>query len=267
MDKKKTKTKAEKRKPLDKLLKIITKECDNKGWYWKIDALDEKEFKSATILVEKNISSQDIAALLNILICPDNTIQYGIEKTSFHGYGVNALFDAVSNSLKSSGYGDLNKKEKGKDNKSTDILVQIFKKFHISALQFAKRHKNRTPFTIDDEYDVQDYIHAILKIHFNDIRPEEYIPSYAGSSSRVDFLLKDEKILIETKFATSKLKDKEIGEQLIIDIERYKGHQDCEYLVCFVYDPNFNIKNPYGLEKDLSGKKDNLNIKIYIYPK
>ena len=53
MTKKKTKTQAEKRKPLDKLLKIITKECENKGWSWTIDALDEKEFKSATILVKK----------------------------------------------------------------------------------------------------------------------------------------------------------------------------------------------------------------------
>ena len=28
---------------------------------------------------------------------------------------------------------------------------------------------------------------------FDDIRPEEYTPSYAGGSSRIDFLLKDEK--------------------------------------------------------------------------
>jgi len=265
--KKKSKTKAEKRKPLDKLLKIITRECENKNWYWKIDSLDEKEFLSATIRVEKTVSDQDISALLNILICSDKTIRYGIEKTSFFGYGIDALFSAIDNSLTNSGYKEPDKKESKKDNIALDTLVQIFKKFHTSALQLTKRYNNRDPFLINDEYDVQDYIHALLKICFNDIRPEEYTPSYAGSSSKIDFLLKDEKILLETKYATPKLKDKKIGEQLIIDIDKYKNHPDCEFLVCFVYDPNFNIKNPYGLEKDLSGKRDKLNIKVYIYPK
>jgi hypothetical protein len=260
-------TKTEKRKHLDKLLKIITKECENKNWHWVIDALDGKEFLSATIRVEKSISSQGVSALLNVLIRPDKTIQYGIEKTSFYGYGVDALFSAITNALKSSGYVDADKKESQKENMALGTLVQMFKRFHVSALQLAKRYNNREPFLINDEYDVQDYIHALLKIYFNDIRPEEYAPSYAGSASKIDFLLKDEKILLETKYATTKLKDKKIGEQLIIDTERYKSHPDCEHLVCFVYDPNFNIKNPYGIEKDLSGKKDKLNVKVYIYPK
>jgi len=266
MNKKKNNTEAEKRKLLDKLLKIITKECKNKNWYWQIDAVDKKDFRSATIYVEKNISSQGITALLNILICPDKTIQYGIEKTSFHSYGVTALFNAIDNALKSSGYGNPKKTDR-KDNTPKDILMQIFKKFHVSVLQLAKRHDNRPPFTIQDEYDVQDYIHALLKIYFNDVRPEEHTPSHAGSTSRIDFLLKDEKILVEVKFATKKLKDKKIGEELILDMEKYKNHSDCESLVCFVYDPNFNIKNAYGLEKDLSSKKDNMNISVHIYPK
>jgi len=267
MKKKKSRTKTEKRKPLDKLLKIITKECENKNWYWEIDSIDEKEFLSATIIVEKSISYQNISGLLNILICQDKSIRYSIEKTSFHGYGINALFAAIDNSLKNSGYKDADEKETEKDNTALRILVQIFKRFHVSVLQHAKRHNNRKPFIINDEYDVQDYIHALLKIHFNDVRPEEYTPSYAGSSSKIDFLLKDEKILVEVKFATSKLRDNKIGEQLIVDIERYKNHPDCQTLTCFVYDPNFNIKNPYGLEKDLSGKKDKINVKVFIYPK
>ena len=61
------------------------------------------------------------------------------------------------------------------------------------------RHDKRAPLEIDDEYDVQDALHAILKLHFKDIREEEYTPSYAGSSSRVDFLLKEEQIVIEVK--------------------------------------------------------------------
>jgi len=264
---KKKKAKTEKRKTIDKLLSIITKECENRGWYWEIDALDEKEFLSATVIVEKTISYQPISALINILILQNNSIQYGIEKTSFHNYGIKSLFGAITNSLNRTGYEKSSEKPKQEEKEAMDTLLKILKKFHISSLQLAKRYNNRDTLIISDEYDVQDYIHALLKIHFNDIRPEEYTPSYAGSSSRIDFLLKDEKILLEIKYATSKLKDNKIGEQLLVDIERYKKHPDCEILICFVYDPNFNIKNPYGLESDLSGKNDKLNIKVYVYPK
>jgi DNA-binding sugar fermentation-stimulating protein len=58
---------------------------------------------------------------------------------------------------------------------------------------------NRNTIEIEDEYDVQDLFHALLKLYFDDIRPEEYTPSYGGSASRVDFLLKDEQIIIEIK--------------------------------------------------------------------
>jgi hypothetical protein len=50
----------------------------------------------------------------------------------------------------------------------------------------------------------------LLKQYCNDIRPEEWNPSYAGSSKRTDFLLKNEQIMIEIKKTRSNLKDKEI---------------------------------------------------------
>jgi len=264
---KKKKTKREKRKTIDKLLGIITKECENSGWRWEINALDKKDYLSATVYVEKTILYATISALINILILQDNRIEYGIEKTSHYDYGIRALFAAISNALARGGYKIPSKISTKEEKKTLDTLLLIFKKFHVSALQLTKRYDNRNTLIINDEFDVQDFIHSLLKIHFNDIRPEEYTPSYAGSSSRIDFLLKDEKILLEVKYATSKLKDNKIGEQLIVDIERYKKHPDCETLICFVYDPNFNIKNAYGLEKDLSGKKDKLDVKVYIYPK
>ena len=98
--------------------------------------------------------------------------------------------------------------------------------------------------------DVQDLLHSLLRIEFDDIRNEEWTPSYAGGSARMDFLLKEEQIVVEVKKTRDTLKDKEIGEQLIIDKERYKHHPDCRLLICFIYDPNNLIKNPKGLIKD-----------------
>ncbi len=50
-----------------------------------------------------------------------------------------------------------------------------------------------------------------------------------------------------------------------IDIERYRSRVDCQALVCFVYDPGHYLKNPKGLEADLSRKHDNLSVRVIIY--
>lgn len=148
-----------------------------------------------------------------------------------------------------------------------DIVIKICLNFHRAILQMKKRHDKRPSIDINDEYDVQDILHTFLKLHFDDIRPEEWTPSYAGSASRVDFLLKQEKIIIEVKKTRTKLRDREVGEQLIIDIDRYKSHPNCDTLICFVYDPDSLINNPVGLENDLNRKTDELNVITIISPK
>ncbi len=116
-----------------------------------------------------------------------------------------------------------------------------------------------------DEYDVQDLLHALLLVLFDDVRSEDPVPNHAGKASRVDFLLKKEKIVIEAKMTNKMLRDTKIGEQLIIDINRYQAHPDCQTLICFVYDPGHYLKNPEALENDLNGKHNDLTVKIIIY--
>lgn len=153
------------------------------------------------------------------------------------------------------------------DKKNADETLQtIFEHFHQCATQLKRRHNRRETLRIDDEYDVQDLLHALFKLHFDDVRPEEWCPSYAGGSKRMDFLLKEEKIAIEVKMTRDKLKDKEIGDQLIIDIANYKKHPDVEKLYCFVYDPEPYISNPHGLENDLSYEADGFLVKVFIRP-
>lgn len=80
----------------------------------------------------------------------------------------------------------------------------------------------------------------------------------------MDFLLKSEQIVIEVKLAGVTLRDKQIGEQLLVDIGRYQSHQDCLHLICFVYDPWGNLKNPKGLEHDLSKTTDKPQVKVIV---
>jgi len=133
--------------------------------------------------------------------------------------------------------------------------------------QLRTRHAERNSLIVNDEYDVQDLLHALLRVHFDDIRPEEWTPSYGGANSRVDFLLKEEQIIVEVKKTRESLKARNIGEQLIIDIARYRAHPDCRKLLCFVYDPEGWVNNPWSLENDLNCKDDGFEVKVLIVPK
>ena len=63
------------------------------------------------------------------------------------------------------------------------------------------------------------------------------------------------------------LKDKEIGDELLQDIARYRNHPDCNILYCFVYDPQGHISNPRGLEDDLcSESNEKMTVYVSIRP-
>lgn len=146
------------------------------------------------------------------------------------------------------------------------LLEKVCNRFHLIARQFRKRYGQRPTLEIHDEYDVQDLLHSLLQMDFEDIRAEEHTPSYAGKASRMDFLLKDEQIVVEVKKTRSGLDGKEVGTQLIEDIARYKNHPDCKTLICFVYDPDSIISNPRGIERDLSSEEP-MQVKVFIRPR
>jgi hypothetical protein len=89
---------------------------------------------------------------------------------------------------------------KARESNAIEILDRLCYAFPTVVKQLEHRHDNRPAF-VKDEYDVQDLLHGLLMIFFDDIRIEEWTPSYAGGSSRMDFLLKKESIVIETKYA------------------------------------------------------------------
>ena len=144
-------------------------------------------------------------------------------------------------------------------------LNRIFERFHRVVKQLRNRHDGRPTLDVNDEYDVQDLLHALLKLYFNDIRAEEWTPSYAGKSARMDFLLKHEGIVIEVKKTRQGLTEKEVGDQLIVDADRYRVHPDCKKLICFIYEPEGRIGNTEGLVRDINGHHEGF-IEVVIEP-
>lgn len=69
-------------------------------------------------------------------------------------------------------------------------LENILNHFGEVARQLKRRHGKRSTITVDDEYDVQDLLHSLLLIEFDDVREEDPTPIHSGGSSRIDFVLK-----------------------------------------------------------------------------
>jgi hypothetical protein len=131
------------------------------------------------------------------------------------------------------------------------------------------RRKGAQVLTFHSEYDIQDLLHAMLRPWIADIRPEEFTPSYAGSSTRMDFLFPEYSLVIETKLVRDSAHAKKVGNELIIDIEHYRKHPSCKTLWCVVYDPNHYITNTQGLRSDLEGERSmsdgKVSVRVFVF--
>lgn len=191
---------------------------------------------------------------------------FEINNLDFHrAYGLTILesakkdFQSLQSSIKSL--------EVEKGTEPLIFLEQLCSRFHIVARQLRERHDSRQTLDVNDEYDVQDLMHALLRINFDNIRKEEWTPSYACGSSRMDFLLKNEGIVVEIKKTRIGLSPTDLADQLIVDMERYQAHPDCKVLFCFVYDPEGRIATPEVIEQDLSKPHGNIDVRVMVTPK
>src|SRR5207237_9230184 len=99
------------------------------------------------------------------------------------------------------------------------LLLVLLKNLRRAMQPLTHRRKGAVTLSFSTEYDVQDLLHALLRPWVADVRPEEFTPSYAGSSTRMDFLLPAHRRVLELKFVRDRNHAKKIGDELIIDID------------------------------------------------
>lgn len=152
--------------------------------------------------------------------------------------------------------------------KVEELLDIVIKGLRRAMHPLTHRRKGVQPLSFGNEYDVQDLLHALLRPWISDIRPEEFTPSYAGSSTRMDFLLPTHELVIETKIVRDRAHAKKVGDELIIDIEHYRKHPSCKSLWCVIYDPDQLITNAQGLKADLEGprtsKEGEVRVRVFV---
>jgi len=143
------------------------------------------------------------------------------------------------------------------------LLETLIKGVRRAMHPLTHRRKGAQPLVFENEYDVQDLLHTLMRPWVSDIRPEEFTPSYAGSSTRMDFLLPKYRLVLELKFVRDRQHTRKIGDELIIDIEHYRRHPDCDDLWCVIFDTEHLLTNADGL-KDLEGERATQDGKIRV---
>lgn len=150
-------------------------------------------------------------------------------------------------------------------NRERNLLTNLFQNFHKFAKQLQIRQNNANPIVIEDEYSLQDVVHAILCLHFKKVENEIWLPPYCGKASRIDFYLEEERIGIEVKFASKNLMEDKLRKQLIEDKEQYMKSGFFDEIVFFVFNPQMALKKPEVLY-DIEEQTNNCTVTVIVAP-
>lgn len=147
------------------------------------------------------------------------------------------------------------------------VVRRICSRFHLVTRQLRVRRDDRPSLEVEDEYDVQDLMHALLRLEFDAVQPDERRPSYAAGKTQTSYLLHREKAVIVVKKTKAGITVRDLSEQVKVDSATYSARTDCQTLFCFIYDPEGRIGNPRALEAELTMVSDGYTVEVIIAPK
>lgn len=153
------------------------------------------------------------------------------------------------------------------DTDPVSITIKLCQRFHMVVRQLRLRGEYRSTLNIEDESDVQDLMHALLRLHFDDIGTDEWTPDYSNGAPRTTLLLDHDRLAVVVKKTRTGLSRKDLGNQVRIDTERYRARGRCMHLLCFIYDPEGRIGNPRELENDLTTISEHFTVDVVVAPK
>jgi len=155
---------------------------------------------------------------------------------------------------------------------STDLVDSIIDTLRgvpraLREMEQENRYNNRdyNLIRIADEYDLQDFVRAFLKLRFPRAKVENAVGQTAGVGGRVDFSLGNEKIFIELKVIRRQVDWKAMLADITSKFERYSADADCDDIVVFIYDPNTCLREAAAIEADLTQPRSKGSKKYNTY--
>lgn len=132
------------------------------------------------------------------------------------------------------------------------ILLRLCARLPDAARALATRRKGKTPFVIDDEYDAQDLLHALVRGYFKHSITEEPMGRVgAAQSSRADLAIEGLGVLIEVKYVRGPNDQNRIVEEFAHDLLLYSKWAPLKTFIYLVVNAR-DLRDPEALEK-LSG--------------
>jgi hypothetical protein len=150
----------------------------------------------------------------------------------------------------------------------TALVLQICQRIQYSARILSNRtRKGKTPFLIEDEYDVQDLLQAVLKAYLKYSVQEDTLPKVASTkSSRADISIEDLGILIEVKYVRESGDQRRIFEEYSEDLELYSKWPYLKTIIFLIYNASI-LRDPEAFEKHSGPQERNgkrFNVKIVL---
>jgi hypothetical protein len=126
---------------------------------------------------------------------------------------------------------------------------------HVGRILATRSRKDKAPFEIVDEYDVQDLLHATLRAYLKYSVQEDPIGKVAGvRGSRADISIEDLGTPIEVKYVRSPDDQKRIFEEFSQDLVLYAKWAPIRILLFMVFNAS-DLRDPEALER-LSGPQE-----------
>jgi len=135
-------------------------------------------------------------------------------------------------------------------------VLRICERLPMSAKALTDRQRDKPDYTVDDEYDVQDLLMAVMKAYFKYIIQEDPMNKIGSSSGRADFSIEELGIVIEVKFARRAGDQKRIEEEFAVDQNLYSTWSHLKHFVYVVYGAN-KLKDHELLERQAGPKSLN----------
>jgi len=136
------------------------------------------------------------------------------------------------------------------------LIIRLCKRIRNAARILENRkQKDKTPYLIKDEYDVQDLLHALIRGYMKYSVQENTLEKSAGTrASRPDISIEDLGVLIEVKYVRSPKDQKRIVNEFSQDLVLYAKWKPLKTLVLVIYNSD-TLRDPEALEK-LSDPKE-----------
>lgn len=157
--------------------------------------------------------------------------------------------------------------EPAPDQDPLSLIRKVCHRFHSVARQLRLRRDYRPTLEIDDDYDLQDLLCALLKVEFDEVATEEWTPPYTDGASRTTLLVSRDQIAVVAKKTRPGLTTKELADQVAADSAYYRAQGRCSILFCFVYDPEGRIGSPKRLETTLTSVSEHCRVEVLVAPK